>query len=158
MPFDFQPMRTKEQLISDPAKLLEDIKAYFSHCDKSRDERELKNGDLRVREETPSVLGLAQYLHTHRTTVNRLMDEDDSTQPIDDSLSDAQQKARDILTYAKQEMILRLAVRASNSDANDKVSQAMLARYGEIGEDKQNINLSITVSGASGEDVNSWSK
>ena len=158
MPFDFQPMRTKEQLISDPAKLLEDIKAYFESCDKSRDERELKNGDLRVREVTPSVLGLAQYLHCHRTTINRLMDEDDNTQPIDSELSDAQIEARDILTYAKQEMILRLVTRAANSDANDKVSQAMLARYGEIGEDKTNINLQISVAGASTSDVDEWSK
>lgn len=158
MPFDFQPMKTKEQLISDPAKLLEDIKAYFKQCDDSREERELKNGDLRVREITPSVLGLAQYLHCHRNTLTRLMDDNDDTSTWDKELLDAQNEVRGILAYAKQEMILRLATRAANSDANDKVSQAMLARYGEIGEDKANINLQISVAGASTSDVDEWSK
>ena len=157
MPFDFQPMRTKEQLISDPAKLLEDIKAYFESCDKSRDERELKNGDLRVREITPSVLGLAQHLHCHLTTLNRLLDEQD-IQPNDKQLSDAQNAVCDILTYARQEMDLRLVTRAANSDANDKVSAAILARRGLIGEDKTNINLQISVAGASTSDVDEWSK
>ena len=80
------------------------------------------------------------------------------TSTWDKELIDAQNEVRGILAYAKQEMILRLATRAANSDANDKVSQAMLARYGEIGEDKSNINLQISVAGASTSDVDEWSK
>ena len=154
MPFDFQPMRTKDDLLSDPAKLLDDIKAYFAYCDSSRDERELKNGDLRVREITPSILGLSQWLHVHRNTLNRLIDDPDN-QVVD---VDAQKQVSDILAYAKQEMILRLTARSINGDADDRVSQAMLARYGEIGEDKTNINLQISVAGADSNDVDSWSR
>lgn len=154
MPFDFQPMRTKDELISNPDKLLDEIKAYFESCDNSREQRELKNGDLRVREITPSILGLAQQLHVHRNTLNRLIDDTDN-QVIE---ADAQKRVSDILAYAKQEMILRLATRATNGDAEDRVSQAMLARYGEIGEDKTNFSLQISVAGASTNEVNEWSK
>ena len=157
MPFDFQPMKTKEQLISDPAKLLEDIKAYFANCDASKDKRELKNGDIRIREETPSVLGLAQYLHCHMTTLTRLLDNDPEI-PKDSSLLDAQKAVCEILTYARQEMDLRLVTRSANSDANDKVCAAMLVKRGLIGEDKQNISLNVTVAGADSKDVDAWSK
>lgn len=157
MPFDFQPMKTKAELISDPAKLLDDIKAYFNYCDESRDERELKNGDLRIREITPSILGLAQYLHVHMTTLTRLL-EDDPNIPWDDKLKDAQKEVREILAYARQEMDLRLVTRSANSDANDRVSTAMLVKRGLIGEDKQNISLNITVAGADSKDVDAWSK
>ena len=158
MPFDYQPMKTKEQLIADPQKLLDDIKAYFDYCDQTRDERELKNGDLRVREVTPSILGLAQWLHCHRNTLTRLMDDNDDTVPKDTGLIDAQNTVRGILAYAKQEMILRLSARAINGDAEDRVSQAMLARYGEIGEDKTNVSLNITVAGMSSAEIDECSK
>ena len=158
MPFDYQPMKTKEQLIADPQKLLDDIKAYFDYCDQTRDERELKNGDLRVREVTPSVLGLAQWLHCHRNTLTRLMDDNDDTVPKDTSLVDAQNTVRGILAYAKQEMILRLSARAINGDAEDRVSQAMLARYGEIGEDKTSVSLEIKVAGMSSAEIDECSK
>ena len=158
MPFDFQPMRTKAELIADPQKLLDDVKAYFSYCESTREERELKNQDLRIREVTPSILGLSQWLHCHRTTLNRLMDEDDTTNPADDSLEDAQKQARDILAYVKQEIVLRLSTRALNGDAEDRVSQAMLARYGEIGEDKASVSLEIKVAGMSSAEIDECSK
>lgn len=160
MPFEFQPMRTKAELIADPQKLLDEVKAYFDYCESTRDERELKNQDIRIREVTPSILGLSQWLHCHRNTLNRLMEdnEDNIQYSLDNSLRDAQRAASDILAYVKQEIVLRLSTRALNGDAEDRVSQAMLARYGEIGEDKQQLGISITVSGASGADVESWSK
>ena len=158
MPFDFQPMRTKAELIADPQKLLDDVKAYFSYWESTREERELKNQDLRIREVTPSILGLSQWLHCHRTTLNRLMDEDDTTNPADDSLEDAQKQARDILAYVKQEIVLRLSTRALNGDAEDRVSQAMLARYGEIGEDKASVSLEIKVAGMSSAEIDECSK
>jgi len=158
MPFDFQPMRTKAELIADPQKLLDDVKAYFDYCESTREERELKNQDLRIREVTPSILGLSQWLHCHRTTLNRLMDEDDTTTPMDDSLEDAQRAARDILAYVKQEIVLRLSTRALNGDAEDRVSQAMLARYGEIGEDKASVSLEIKVAGMSSAEIDECSK
>ena len=158
MPFEFQPMRTKAELIADPQKLLDDVKAYFDYCESTREERELKNQDLRIREVTPSILGLSQWLHCHRTTLNRLMDEDDTTTPMDDSLEDAQRAARDILAYVKQEIVLRLSTRALNGDAEDRVSQAMLARYGEIGEDKASVSLEIKVAGMSSAEIDECSK
>ena len=158
MPFEFQPMRTKAELIADPQKLLAEVKAYFDYCESTREERELKNQDLRIREVTPSILGLSQWLHCHRTTLNRLMDEDDITNPADDSLEDAQRAARDILAYVKQEIVLRLSTRALNGDAEDRVSQAMLARYGEIGEDKASVSLEIKVAGMSSAEIDECSK
>ena len=160
MPFEFQPMRTKAELISDPQKLLEEVTAYFDYCESTRDERELKNQDIRIREVTPSILGLSQWLHCHRNTLNRLIDDPDSEMfpNLTDEQKEAHKKASDILAYVKQEIVLRLSTRALNGDAEDRVSQAMLARYGEIGEDKTNINLQISVAGASTDDVNEWSK
>ena len=156
-PFEYRPLKTKAELISDPSKFLDDVKAYFAHCDSTREERELKNGDIRVREETPSILGLSQWLPCHINTLNRLLD-DDTTQPEDKTLIDAQNQARDILAYVRQEIDLRLTRRSMDGDANDRVSAAMMARRGLIGEDKTNINLQISVAGASTSDVDEWSK
>lgn len=156
--FDYRKLKTKEELISDPDKLVRDIAAYFKHCKDSREERELKNGDIRIREDTPSMLGLSHSIPTHMNTLNRLIDDDNAEVPQNKELIDAQNKVRDILAYTKQEIALRLQGRSMNGDANDRVSVAMMARMGLIGEDKANISLSITVAGADSKDIEDWSK
>lgn len=55
---------------TDPVDLQQKVDAYFEHCENSRTERELKNGDIRVRQESPSMIGLAVWLHCSTDTIN----------------------------------------------------------------------------------------
>jgi len=151
-------MKTKAELIGNPEQLRSDVAAYFQHCEDSKNPRELKNGDVHIRQEYPTVVGLAIWLQTHTNTLKRLIDEDDNTQPEDSSLLDAQNAARAILAYARQRIEQTMVQATLAGDAQDRLAAAMLARMGVIGEDKTNISLNITVAGADSKDVDSWSK
>ena len=151
-------MKTKAELIADPDKLQNDVDAYFQHCEDSKNPRELKNGDVHIRQEYPTIVGLALWLKTHRNTITRLIDESDNTEPLEDWLKDAQIEARGILIDAKHQIEQAMVQATLNGDAQDRLAAAMLARMGVIGEDKTNISLQISVAGASTNDVNEWSK
>lgn len=151
-------MKTKAELIADPHKLSLDVAAYFQHCDDSKNPRELKNGDVHIRQEYPTVVGLAIWLQTHTNTIKRLIDETDDTVPMDSDLKDAQEAARAILAYARQRIEQTMVQATLAGDAQDRLASAMLARMGVIGEDKTNISLNISVAGASTSDVDDWSK
>ena len=146
-------MKTKAELIADPEKLRQDVDAYFRHCEDSKNPRELKNGDVHIRQEYPTVVGLAIWLQTHTNTLKRLIDDTDDTQPMDDSLLDAQNQARAILSYARQRIEQTMVQATLAGDAQDRLAAAMLARMGVIGEDKASVSLSITVAGMSSAEI-----
>ena len=151
-------MKTKAELIADPDKLRQDVELYFKHCEDSKNPLQLKNGDIHIRQEYPTIVGLALWLKTHRNTITRLIDESDNTEPLEDWLKDAQIEARGILIDAKHRIEQTMVQATLNGDAQDRLAAAMLARMGVIGEDKTNINLQISVAGASTSDVDEWSK
>lgn len=151
-------MKTKAELIADPDKLRQDVELYFKHCEDSKNPLQLKNGDIHIRQEYPTIVGLALWLKTHRNTITRLIDESDNTEPLEDWLKDAQIEARGILIDAKHRIEQAMVQATLNGDAQDRLAAAMLARMGVIGEDKTNINLQISVAGASTSDVDEWSK
>ena len=151
-------MKTKAELIADPEKLRQDVDAYFQHCNDSKNPLQLKNGDIHIRQEYPTIVGLALWLKTHRNTITRLIDESDNTEPLEDWLKDAQIEARGILIDAKHQIEQAMVQATLNGDAQDRLAAAMLARMGVIGEDKSNISLQISVAGASTVDVDEWSK
>lgn len=151
-------MKTKAELIADPEKLRQDVDAYFQHCEDSKNPRELKNGDVHIRQEYPTVVGLALWLKTHRNTITRLIDDNDDTEPIDSSLIDAQKQARGILADARTRIEQTLVQATLNGDAQDRLAAAMLARMGVIGEDKANISLEIKVAGMSSAEIDECSK
>ena len=151
-------MKTKAELIADPEKLRRDVDAYFQHCEDSKAPRELKNGDVHIRQEYPTIVGLALWLNTHTNTIKRLIDEDDDTAPMDDSLIDAQNQARAILTYARQRIEQTMVQATLAGDAQDRLAAAMLARMGVIGEDKASVSLEIKVAGMSSAEIDECSK
>ena len=77
---------------------------------------------------------------------------------MDSGMEDAQNQARAILVDAKHRIEQTMVQATLNGDAQDRLAAAMLARMGVIGEDKTNINLQISVAGASTSDVDEWSK
>ena len=146
-------MRTKAELLSDIPKLQQDIDNYFAKCDASREERELKNGDIHIRQESPSILGLAQYLRVHRNTLTRLIDDATASATADNDDNelvdgeDAQSVIRGIFTYARQEIELRLYNRGINGDASDKIAMMQLARLSGV-EDSNVVKVVVQVEGA----------
>lgn len=157
MPFDFQPTRTKAELTADPQRLLEEVKAYFDYCESTRDERELKNGDIHIREKTPSILGLSQYLHTHRNTITRLIDDAKEDNTEGGEASDAQSLIRGIFTYARQEIELRLHDRSMDGDAQDKIAAMQLSRLSGDSDGANIVKVVVQIEGGTGYDPK-WGK
>jgi len=151
-------MRTKAELIADPEKLRQDVDAYFQHCEDSKSPRELKNGDIHIRQEYPTIVGLALWLKTHQNTIKRLIDENDDTLPEDMTMLDAQNQARAILVDAKHRIEQAMVQATLNGDAQDRLAAAMLARMGVIGEDKASVSLEIKVAGMSSAEIDECSK
>lgn len=48
------------------------VENYFEHCENTKEVRELKNGDTRIRQEQPSMIGLAVWLDVSRLYMNTL--------------------------------------------------------------------------------------
>ena len=151
-------MKTKAELIADPEKLRQDVDAYFAHCESTKNPRELKNGDVHIRQEYPTIVGLALWLNTHTNTIKRLIDDTDDTQPMDSGLIDAQNQARAILAYARQRIEQVMVQATLAGDAQDRLAAAMLARMGVIGEDKTSVSLEIKVAGMSSAEIDECSK
>lgn len=59
-----------------PDELEKKIGEYFKHCEKTKEVRQLKNGDIKVRMEWPSIIGLALYLGIRKDSMARYTDGD----------------------------------------------------------------------------------
>ena len=52
-----------------PETIEQQVQDYFKHCEESVEIRELKNGDKRIRKESPSIIGLAVWLDVDKGTI-----------------------------------------------------------------------------------------
>ena len=145
------------QKISPETDLQAMVDEYFNYCHSTREERELKNGDIRVRQVLPSMVGLAYYLGIDDNTLYSYLNGNYSKDP---DLKEVTDKFKVILARAKQRMELELLEAASNGDVNDRVAMARLAKFG-YGE-KHNLesknDIKITWPGISDDDFITYSK
>lgn len=59
-----------------PAELREQIDAYMAHCEASKEIRQLKSGDVRIRAEWPTVIGLCNWLDISKPTYYKALEGD----------------------------------------------------------------------------------
>ena len=120
-------MNTKPTSFDDPEELQERVDAYFQHCEDSKTVRELKNGDIKIRQEFPSMVGLARWLGVHKDTLSSYILGEDKV-----SLDDDTNKRISATLIGARDEIKRNYIQSSMSgDADSRIAGMLLTAMGE---------------------------
>lgn len=120
-------MNTKPTSFDDPEGLQERVDAYFQHCEDSKTVRELKNGDVKIRQEFPSMVGLARWLGVHKDTLSSYILGEDKV-----SLDDDTNKRISATLIGARDEIKRNYIQSSLSgDADSRIAGMLLTAMGE---------------------------
>ena len=114
---------------TDPDLLAEKVEAYFRHCEDSRTELPLKNGDIRVRQESPSMLGLAVWLGCSAETLHSYIRGDDKSKQLS---SEIYNNISATLSRARDRCAAALAQRATDGDCDSRTAALLLGSYGVV--------------------------
>lgn len=155
-----------QRAFKDPVELAAKVEAYFKKCDDSKEVRELKNGDIRVRQEIPSFVGLAVFLGIAKSTL-QLYDKgeyDLTNEQLKEIAKKHKVKAEDIQNYsailsrARDRFELAVLQVGSNGDCDSRVIQARLAGYGYSNKVEVDSKSSLTVSweGVDLDSIRAW--
>lgn len=155
-----------QKAFRDPVELAEKVDAYFDKCEASRTVRELKNGDIRVRQEIPSFVGLAVYLGVVKSTLLLYWEGkyDLTEEQLKEIAKKHKKQAKDIQNYstvlsrAHDRLELAVLDAASNGDTDSRITQARLAKYGYSNKVEVDSKTTLTVQweGANLDDVRDW--
>ena len=119
----------REPAFSDPQELREKVDAYFKHCEDSKKVYELKNGDIKIRQEFPTMIGLAVWLHVSKDTLYSYINQE----PKEDSLdSSTLKELSDTLSYARNRVAQSLSQTSMSGDADAKIASMLLNAMGEV--------------------------
>lgn len=157
-----------QKAFKDPVELSEKVDAYFADCEASRTERELKSGDIRVRQTLPSFVGLANYLGVAKSTLQLYADSkydltaeqlQDIADKHDIGLEDIQNYSA-VLARARDRIEQTVLTAAINGDTDSRIALAMLAKFGYSNkiETESKATLTVQWEGADMADIASWSK
>lgn len=145
---------------TNPKELAEKVEAYFDKCEASKEIRELKNGDIKIRRELPSFVGLAVFLGVAQPTL-RLYAEGkyDTKNDIDDTESETYTETySSVLARTRDRIELATLEAASNGDTDSRITLARLAKFGystKVDVDSKST-LTVQWEGASLDDVQAW--
>ena len=136
-----------------PEDLERKINEYFDRCEKSKTEYVLKNGDVRVKQEHPSVIGLSVFLDCDKDTINSYL-RGDEKKSMSAELTESITAA---LARAKRRIEAETLNNALNGDCDPKIAALCLAAYG-YGKEQSDATVTVRVEGAGAPDVEGWSK
>lgn len=137
-------MNTKPYIFNDPDKLQREIDAYFKHCEESKRVYDLKNGDIKVRQEYPSMAGLSLWLDVDRKTLYNYMEEE-HTPGMED---DCKQKIIHTLSRAREHIKQSLVQASILGDADSRISGMLLTAMGET-TPESNTTVNVIIQGDS---------
>jgi len=133
-------MNTKPTCFSDPVELQERVDAYFRHCEESKKVYELKNGDIKIRQEYPSMVGLALWLGVHKDTLSSYMLGEDKVS-LDDDIN---QKISATIICARDRIKKSYIESSMSGDADSRIAGMLLTAMGETVPDNQTtVNVII---------------
>lgn len=133
------------------------VEAYFDKCEASKVVRQLKSGDIKIRQEWPSAIGLANYLGISKSCLYSYADGKYST---DVSIAEYTQLVKDVLTRAMGRIEEITLTAASNGDIDAKAAQLRLGQmgYSTRAEVEARGGITVTWEGVSGADAAAWGK
>ena len=157
-----------QKAFKDPVELARNVDEYFANCEASRTERELKSGDIRVRQTLPSFVGLANYLGVAKSTLQLYADgKYDLTAEQLQEIADKHdigpediQNYSAVLARARDRIEQTVLTAAINGDTDSRIALAMLAKFGYSTkvETESKAVLSVQWEGAALSDIDAWGK
>ena len=127
--------------ITDPEELKKKVQAYFDHCHATEKVYDLKNGDIKVRKQFPTMTGLANWLGIGRDSLYRYTNGEENTAGYD---ADNIKAISDTLLHAKQDIADELMQAAISGDADSRIAGMLLTAMGETTPEVQNtVNVII---------------
>ena len=131
----------RDPAFSDPVELAEKVEAYFQHCEETKKVYELKNGDVKIRQEFPTMTGLAVWLRCSRETLYSYINQEERPDSLD---GETLKKLSDTLSYARNRIAMSLSQTSMSGDADPKIASLLLNAMGETQPEVQNtVNVII---------------
>ena len=139
-----------QKAFKSPADLAKKVDEYFAKCKASKQARELKSGDVRIRQELPSFVGLAVHLGV--ATGN-------SDNTADNGAADIQSYST-VLARAHDRIELETLNAVSNGDTDSRITLARLAKFGYSTkvETESKAELTVKWEGVDTSDIREWGK
>ena len=155
-----------QKAFKSPAELAKKVDEYFAKCEASKQARELKSGDVRIRQELPSFVGLAVHLGVAKSTMQLYADGKYDTGNTGNSDNTADNGSADIQSYstvlarARDRIELETLNAASNGDTDSRITLARLAKFGYSTKIEQDTKAELTVrwEGVDTSDIEAWGK
>ena len=150
-----------KRAFTSPEELAKLVDEYFDQCAATRDTRQLKSGDIRVRQNLPSIVGLAVYLGIAKST---LLLYAEGKYDIDTTKGDNSNGCGDIQNYstvlarARDRIELETLNAASNGDTDSRITLARLAKFGYSTkvETESKTELTVKWEGVDTSDIEAW--
>ena len=137
-------MITKPPVFKDPDELQKKVDAYFKHCEDSRTVYELKSGDIKVRQEYPSMAGLSLWLDVDRKTLYNYMEEDYQN----GNSEECNKRIFHTLLRAREKIKQSLVQASIMGDADSRISGMLLTAMGETTPEVQ-ATVNVVIQGDS---------
>ena len=160
-----------QKAFKSPEELAQKVDEYFAKCEASKQARELKSGDVRIRQELPSFVGLAVHLGVAKSTMQLYADgkydmpcsstgNSDNTAGNGSNSSDDIQSYSAILARARDRIELETLNAASNGDTDSRITLARLAKFGYSTkvETESKAELTVKWEGVDTSDIEVWGK
>ena len=152
-----------QKAFKSPEELAKKVDEYFAKCEASKQARELKSGDVRIRQELPSFVGLAVHLGVAKSTMQLYADgkydTGNSDNTADNGSADIQSYST-VLARARDRIELETLNAASNGDTDSRITLARLAKFGYSTKIEQDTKAELTVrwEGVDTSDIEVWGK
>ena len=132
----------KRAAFTSSEELEKKVSEYFDRCKSSQKIYELKNGDIKVRQEFPTMAGLASHLEVSRETLYSYLNGEPQKEMW---CSENELKLiSDTLSRARQYIAKELAQASLSGDADAKIAAMLLTAMGETNNDSSpTVNIVI---------------
>ena len=134
------------------------IDEYIELCKASRRELQLKNGDVKIRQTFPTILGLAEYMGVGFQRLYEYMNiSNQKALPECDSDDVERRKAIGAELYRARGRIAEIWIQAAAAgDAEPRIAERILSQLTPDSTDSQAIT--ITIQGASTAEIAAWTR
>ena len=137
-------MITKPTCFDNPEELRKQIDAYFKHCEDSKKVYELKNGDIKIRQEFPSMAGLTVWLGCSRDTLYSYINLDEKVSQD----GDITKQISDTIISARERIKKSLVQCSMSGDADSRIAGMLLTAMGETQPEIQ-ATVNVVIQGDS---------
>lgn len=140
-----------------PEELQLRVDEYFDRFEKSKVVYEMKRGDIRIRAEWPTIVGLAIFLGSSKTQLYEYANGNYPTEWLDHIPEDEEHPLKgydkkklirgyqDTLSRAKERIETIIVAASANGDIEPKIAALLLSQWGYTAKTEQETNSNMTL-------------